>query len=60
VSRSRLGITAVVVEARPVATLHSTQALPLDAIKSITADPASLTDLRSLSDHRPVIARFTT
>jgi hypothetical protein len=31
---------------------------PLDGIKSVTADPASLVDMEAPSDHRPVIARF--
>ena len=38
--------------------LESTESLPLDGIKSVTADPASLADMEAPSDHRPVIARF--
>lgn len=38
--------------------LDSTQSLPMDGIKSATADPASLADMEAPSDHRPVIARF--
>jgi hypothetical protein len=38
--------------------LESTASLPLEGIKSVTADPASLADLEAPSDHRPVIARF--
>jgi len=38
--------------------LESTESLPLEGIKSVTADPASLADLEAPSDHRPVIARF--
>lgn len=38
--------------------LDSTESLPLDGVKSATADPASLADMEAPSDHRPVIARF--
>jgi endonuclease/exonuclease/phosphatase family metal-dependent hydrolase len=38
--------------------LDSTESLPLDGIKSATANPASLADMEAPSDHRPVIARF--
>jgi endonuclease/exonuclease/phosphatase family metal-dependent hydrolase len=38
--------------------LESTESLPLEGIKSVTADPASLADMAAPSDHRPVIARF--
>jgi hypothetical protein len=38
--------------------LDSTESLPLEGIKSVTADPASLADMEAPSDHRPVIARF--
>ncbi len=38
--------------------LDSTESLPLEGIKSATADPASLADMQAPSDHRPVIARF--
>jgi endonuclease/exonuclease/phosphatase family metal-dependent hydrolase len=38
--------------------LESTESLPLEGIKSATADPASLADMEAPSDHRPVIARF--
>jgi endonuclease/exonuclease/phosphatase family metal-dependent hydrolase len=38
--------------------LESTESLPLEGIKSVTADPDSLADLEAPSDHRPVIARF--
>jgi endonuclease/exonuclease/phosphatase family metal-dependent hydrolase len=38
--------------------LDSTRSLPLDGIKSATADPASLAHMEAPSDHRPVIARF--
>jgi hypothetical protein len=38
--------------------LDSTESLPLDGIKSATADPASLADMKAPSDHRPVVARF--
>lgn len=38
--------------------LDSTESLPLEGIKSATADPASLADMEAPSDHRPVIARF--
>jgi endonuclease/exonuclease/phosphatase family metal-dependent hydrolase len=38
--------------------LESTESLPVDGIKSATADPASLADMEAPSDHRPVIARF--
>jgi endonuclease/exonuclease/phosphatase family metal-dependent hydrolase len=39
--------------------LDGTESLPLEGIRSVTADPASLTDLEAPSDHRPVLARFT-
>jgi endonuclease/exonuclease/phosphatase family metal-dependent hydrolase len=38
--------------------LEGTESLPLEGIKSVTADPASLAELEAPSDHRPVIARF--
>jgi hypothetical protein len=38
--------------------LDSTRSLPVDGIKSATADSASLVDMEAPSDHRPVIARF--
>ena len=38
--------------------LESTESLPLEGIKSVTADPRSLADMKAPSDHRPVIARF--
>ena len=38
--------------------LGSTESLPLDGIKSATADPASLAGMKAPSDHRPVVARF--
>lgn len=38
--------------------LESTESLPLEGIKSVTANPASLADMEAPSDHRPVIARF--
>lgn len=38
--------------------LDSTESLPIDGIKSATADPASLAAMTAPSDHRPVIARF--
>jgi len=38
--------------------LDSTESLPLEGIKSATADPASLAHMDAPSDHRPVIARF--
>jgi hypothetical protein len=38
--------------------LEGTESLPLEGIKSVTADPASLEDMEAPSDHRPVIARF--
>lgn len=39
--------------------LDTTESLPIDGIKSATADPASLADMKAPSDHRPVIARFS-
>jgi hypothetical protein len=39
--------------------LESTESLPLEGIKSVTADPRSLADMEAPSDHRPVIARST-
>jgi endonuclease/exonuclease/phosphatase family metal-dependent hydrolase len=39
-------------------TLHSTESLTLDGVRSATADPASLSGMTAPSDHRPVIARF--
>lgn len=41
-----------------VRALDSAESLPLDGIKSVTADPASLAGVKAPSDHRPVIARF--
>ena len=41
-----------------VPALESTGSLPLEGIKSVTADPASLSEMEAPSDHRPVIARF--
>jgi endonuclease/exonuclease/phosphatase family metal-dependent hydrolase len=38
--------------------LGSTESLPLEGIRSATADPASLADMEAPSDHRPVIARL--
>jgi endonuclease/exonuclease/phosphatase family metal-dependent hydrolase len=51
-------IDQVLVSHRLVQALDSTESLPLDGIKSVTADPASLADMKAPSDHRPVIARF--
>jgi hypothetical protein len=38
--------------------LDSTESLPVEGIKSVTADPASLAGMEAPSDHLPVIARF--
>jgi hypothetical protein len=38
--------------------LESTESLPLEGTKSVTADPRSLAELEAPSDHRPVIARL--
>ena len=51
-------IDQILVSHRLVHALDSTEALPLDGIKSVTADPRSLADMDAPSDHRPVIARF--
>jgi endonuclease/exonuclease/phosphatase family metal-dependent hydrolase len=39
--------------------LDTTESLPIEGIKSATADPASLAEMEAPSDHRPVIARFS-
>lgn len=51
-------IDQVLVSHLLVHALESTESLPLEGIKSVTADPASLADMEAPSDHRPVIARF--
>jgi endonuclease/exonuclease/phosphatase family metal-dependent hydrolase len=52
-------IDQILVSHRLVHALDSTESLPIDGIKSATADPASLADMEAPSDHRPVIARFS-
>jgi endonuclease/exonuclease/phosphatase family metal-dependent hydrolase len=51
-------IDQVLVSHQLVRALGSTESLPLDGIKSATADPASLAGMKAPSDHRPVVARF--
>jgi endonuclease/exonuclease/phosphatase family metal-dependent hydrolase len=51
-------IDQVLVSHLLVHALDSTESLPLDGIKSATADPASLAGMKAPSDHRPVVARF--
>ena len=51
-------IDQVLVSHQLVHALDSTESLPLDGIKSATADPASLAGMKAPSDHRPVVARF--
>jgi endonuclease/exonuclease/phosphatase family metal-dependent hydrolase len=51
-------IDQVLVSHQLVPALDSTESLPLDGIKSATADPASLSGMKAPSDHRPVVARF--
>ena len=51
-------IDQVLVSHLLVHALDSTESLPLDGLKSVTADPASLASMEAPSDHRPVIARF--
>ena len=51
-------IDQILVSHQLVHALDSTRSLPVDGIKSATADPASLADMKAPSDHRPVIARF--
>jgi endonuclease/exonuclease/phosphatase family metal-dependent hydrolase len=51
-------IDQVLVSHLLVHALDSTESLPMDGIKSVTADPASLAGMEAPSDHRPVIARF--
>lgn len=51
-------IDQVLVSHLLVHALDSTESLPLDGIKSATADPASLARMKAPSDHRPVVARF--
>ena len=51
-------IDQVLVSYQLVHALDSTESLPLDGIKSATANPASLAAMAAPSDHRPVIARF--
>jgi len=51
-------IDQILVSQLLVHALDSTESLPMDGIKSATADPASLADMKAPSDHRPVIARF--
>jgi hypothetical protein len=47
-------IDQILVSHRLVHALDSSEALPLDGIKSATADPRSLADMDAPSDHRPV------
>ena len=51
-------IDQILVSHALVQALDSTNAIPVDGIRSVTADPASLEALTAPSDHRPVIARF--
>lgn len=51
-------IDQILVSHQLVRALDSTESLPLDGIKSATADPASLAGMKAPSDHRPVVARF--
>jgi hypothetical protein len=51
-------IDQILVSHQLVHALEGTESLPLEGIKSVTADPASLAELEAPSDHRPVIARF--
>jgi hypothetical protein len=52
-------IDQILVSHRLVRALDSTESLPIDGIKSATAEPASLADMEAPSSHRPVIARFS-
>jgi endonuclease/exonuclease/phosphatase family metal-dependent hydrolase len=52
-------IDQILVSHQLVHALDSTESLPIDGIKSATANPASLADMEAPSDHRPVIARFS-
>jgi hypothetical protein len=51
-------IDQILVSNLPVHALDSTESLPLNGIKSATANPPSLADMEAPSNHRPVIARF--
>lgn len=52
-------IDQILVSHQLVHALDSAESLPIDGIKSATANPASLADMEAPSDHRPVIARFS-
>ncbi len=51
-------IDQILVSHALVRALDSTYAIPVDGIRSVTADPASLEATTAPSDHRPVVARF--
>ena len=51
-------IDQILVSHQLVHALDSTESLPVDGVKSATADPASLAGMKAPSDHRPVVARF--
>jgi endonuclease/exonuclease/phosphatase family metal-dependent hydrolase len=51
-------IDQILVSQQLVHALESTESLPLEGIKSVTANPVSLADMQASSDHRPAIARF--
>jgi hypothetical protein len=51
-------IDQILVSHQLVNTLETAEALPLDRIPNVTADPASAESSTSPSDHRPVVARF--
>ena len=51
-------IDQILVSHALVHTLDATRSLQIEGVRSVTADPASLTDLEAPSDHRPVVASF--
>ena len=51
-------IDQILVSHALVRALDSSYAIPIDGIRSVTADPSSLEATTAPSDHRPVIARF--
>lgn len=51
-------IDQILVSHQLVNALASTEALPLDGIPNVTANPASAVSATAPSDHRPVVARF--
>ena len=52
-------IDQVLVSHQLVHALDSTESLPIEGIRSGTADPRALAGMKAPSDHRPVVARFS-